>query len=60
MSFFKGLILSGLWLTMNLPYNKTEHWTKDIMQVYTKILHVKLLKVMYELIEFCFDRGDNT
>ena len=46
MSFFKGLILSGLWLTMNLPYNKIEHWTKDIMRVYTKILHGKLLKVI--------------
>lgn len=30
------------------------------MQVYTKILHIKLLKVMYELTDFCFDRGDNT
>ena len=32
----------------------------DVSTLYSEIPHNKLLKVMYELMEFCFDGGDKT
>ena len=32
----------------------------ELLNLYTKILHQKSLKVIYELIDFCFDGGGNT
>ena len=34
--------------------------TLDFSTLNNKISHNKILKVMYQLIDFCFDAGDNT